>query len=375
VANRVAGTAVSSATVISVAVAVLLFLFADQVASLAGLHDLAHEFGVQYLHIMTLTIALQAAQQIGMACLRGAGDTVRPMLITGLVAVVNILTSTSFTFGLFGAPRLGVRGIALGTAMAFLVGGIATLVLLLRGDSHVKLHWRHFRIVPHILLRLVRIGLPSWLEGLFLWLGQFVIVIFVINANDQAVGVSGATMAAHNTVLRIESLAFLPGFGFGIACAAMVGQYLGARRPLEARRAVSLCNVMALATMTLAAAPMVLFPRFLLGVMVDSACVVDVGVWALLLAGLAQPGFACAITFGNALRGAGDTVRPMVCTLSGIFLVRMPIVIFALWIFHRLNHPDWGLIAVWIGIFVDLNYRGLVNYLGFRQGGWMVKKL
>ena len=41
-------------------------------------------------------------------------------------------------------------------------------------------------------------------------------------------------MAAHSAVIRIESLAFLPGFGFGIACSALVGQYLGAKRPEDA---------------------------------------------------------------------------------------------------------------------------------------------
>lgn len=375
VANRVAGTAVSSAMVVSAGLAALLFVFASPVSTIAGLHGKAHEFGVGYLHIMTLTIALQAVGQIGMACLRGAGDTVRPMLITSGVAVINILTSTTFGFGLFGAPALGVRGIALGTAIAFLMGGLATMVCLLGGKSRLGLQRRHLRIVGHILARLLRIGLPSFAEGLFLWLGQFLIVVLIINSNDKAVGVDGATMAAHNTVIRIESLAFLPGFGFGIACSAMVGQYLGARRPLEAQKAVRLCNAMALGTMTVAALPMIIAPKLLLGIMVDSAPVVNVGVWAMILAGAAQPGFSYAIIYGSALRGAGDTVRPMIATLSGTFLVRMPIVVLAVWLFHRMGHPAWGLLAVWIGIFIDLNYRGLVNYLSFRTGRWMQRKV
>ena len=375
VANRVAGTAISSALLVGIAVAILMFTFARGISSAAGLDGLALTYGERYLRIMTLTIALQAAWQIGMACIRGAGDTVRPMLITAAVVIINVLTSTIFSFGLLGAPKMGIRGIALGTAMAFLIGGIATMVLLLGGRSRLKLQWRHFRIVPHILVRLVRIGLPSWLEGVFLWVGQFLIVIFVITVNDKAVGVSGATMAAHNTVLRIESLAFLPGFGFGIACSALVGQYLGARRPLEAREAARMCSRLTIITMTLLALPMIFFPHFLLGTMVDADAVVRVGVWPMILAGLAQPGFACAIVYGSALRGAGDTIRPMMCTISGTFLVRIPIVILMLWIFHRMNHPAWGLIAAWIGIFIDLNYRGLINYLNFRGGKWMLKKV
>ena len=375
VANRVAGTALSGAFLLSLVTAVLLYCFASQVSAVAGLTGLAHTYGTQYLHIMTITIALQAASMIGMACLRGAGDTVRPMLVTGGVAVLNILTSSAFTFGLFGMPAWGIRGNAFGTMIAYLLGGVATMVLLMGGWSKLKISLRHLKIVPHILARLLRIGTPAWAEGMLLWLGQFLIVIFVINANDAAVHVSGATMAAHNTVIRIESLAFLPGFGFGIACSALVGQYLGAGRPDRAQQATRLCNRLAIATMSLVALPMVLCPRFLLSVMINSKTVVDLGVWPMILAGLAQPGFAVCIIKGSALKGAGETIWPMISTVSGMVLVRLPMLLLAVVIFRRLNWPATGLLAVWIGIFADLNYRAIVNAVVFTRGKWMTKEL
>jgi len=177
-------------------------------------------------------------------------------------------------------------------------------------------------------------------------------------------------MAAHNVVLRIESLAFLPGFGFGIATSALVGQMLGAQRIADAKRAVFLTLRLAFITMTLAAIPMVLLPSFLLGCLVDAAPVVAVGRWPMILAGLAQPGFAVAIIMGSALKGAGETVLPMVSTLVGIFVVRVPILFGFLWLFTAQGHPEWGLIAVWIGIFIDLAFRGVFNSLGFWRGKW-----
>lgn len=375
VANRVTGTALAGAFALSLVTALVLFLFAPQVSHIAGLRGQAHTYGTQYLHIMTITIALQAVGMIGLACLRGAGDTVRPMAITGAVAVINILTSSSFSFGWLGMPAWGIRGNAFGTMIAYLIGGVATMILLLGGWTQLKIQLRHLRLVPHILMRLLRIGLPAWMEGMFLWLGQFLIVIFVINANDAAVGVDGATMAAHNTVIRIESLAFLPGFGFGIACAALVGQYLGAGRPDEAAKAAKLCNRMAVITMTLAAIPMVLFPRKLLTIMVDSAPVVSLGLWPMVLAGLVQPGFAVSIVKGSALKGAGDTLWPMISTIAGMLLVRVPALMISVWVLTRMEYHAMGLVAVWVGIFADLNFRGLVNYWVFARGDWRKKKV
>lgn len=375
VANRVAGTAVAGAFVLSFGTALLLFIFASQVASGVGLKGLAHDYGTQYLHIMTITIALQGAGQIGMACLRGAGDTFRPMLITGMVAVVNLVTSCTLTFGLFGAPTWGIKGTATGTMIAYLIGGTATLIILMGGWSTLRLQMRHLRLVPHILQRLLRIGMPSWMEGMLLWLGQILIVILVIATNDQAIGIDGVTMAAHNAVIRIESLAFLPGFGFGIACAALVGQCLGAGQPDEAGHAARLCTRLAILTMTVLAIPMMVVPHFLLSLMVDSAPVVKLGVWPLVLAGAAQPGFALSIAKGSALKGAGETVWPMIATVAGMVLVRVPALLLTVWVCNRLGYAALGLLAVWVGIFLDLNFRGLVNWAAFRQGSWRHKKV
>lgn len=375
VANRVAGTAITGAFLLSVALSVVLYLFASEITTAAGLVGLAHDFGTQYLQIMSITIALQTASMIGMGCLRGAGDTMSPMMISGAVAIVNMVASCSFTFGWLGAPVWGIRGNAVGTMLAYLLGGVATVCLLVWGRTPIRLKFRHFRVIPHVLMRLLRIGMPAWAEGMFLWVGQFLIVILVITRNDQAVGVDGATMAAHTAVLRIESLAFLPGFGFGMACSSFVGRYLGANRAEDALKVARLCTRLAVITMTVAALPMVLFPRQLLSLMVDSAAVVAIGFWPMILAGLAQPGFAISIAKGSALKGAGDTFWPMLSTTAGMVVVRVPILFLLAWLFSRWGMRGEALVAVWIAIFLDLNSRALFNWWVFSRGWWRHKKV
>lgn len=385
IANRIAGTALTAAFLVGVVIAVALYVFADLIVAVCGLHGQAHTYGVQYLQIMVFTICLQTAGMIGMASLRGAGDTLRPMLITGATALINVITVPTLAYGWFGLPALGIQGNALGTMIAFAVSGLATMLLLLSGWAKLRLRFRHFQVVPHILGRILRIGLPSWVEGVLLWGGQFAIVLLIINQNDAALATawdmkaqdaSGLTMAAHNTVIRLESFAFLPGFGFGIAASALVGQYLGAGRPQEARRAAHIANRLAISTMTLAALPMVLMPAILLKWVVDDPHVAEIGYWPMILAGLAQPGFAVAIIMSSGLRGAGETLWPLLATFSGMFLVRFPIVLFLAWyLFPAWGHPAWGLLAAWIGIFADLNFRAVVNGVVFHLGRWQHKRV
>ncbi len=369
-AQRVAGTSVSSAFIISTLLSVVLFVFARQITHGCGLSGLSAHFARQYLQIMVVTISLQTTAQIGMACIRGAGDTVRPMAIMFIVMLVNLVASGAFTYGWFGLPAWGIRGDAFGTMLAYLTGGICASVVLFTGLSPIKLRPRHLKIVPHILTRVLKIGIPSWVEGMLLWGGQFLIVIFVINSRNDP---NGYLLAAHNAVLRIESISFLPGFGFGIAASTLVGQYLGAGKPEAARRAAKIANMLALITMTVLALPMIFFPGFMLSLMVNSPPVIKVGFWPLVLAGLSQPAFALAIVLSGALKGAGETLLPMMATVSGILVVRWAVLAIGLyWLFkHGMHHEN--LVAVWVAIFIDLNYRGIFNAIVFARGHWQKK--
>jgi Na+-driven multidrug efflux pump len=79
---------------------------------------------------------------------------------------------------------------------------------------------------------------------------------------------------------------------------------------------------------------------------------------------------------GAGLRGAGETVWPMLSTLVGMCLVRFPVTIIAFFfVFPYLHHPEWGLIAVWIGANADLNFRAIVNGVVFHRGKWTAKKV
>jgi multidrug resistance protein, MATE family len=371
-ANRVAGTAVTAALVAGIISSALMFVFAHQVVAACQLSSIAADLAVQFLRIMMITSSLQIAGQIGMACIRGAGDTVRPMLIMLLLTAFNCLTSATFAYGWFGMPAWGLAGDAFGTMLAYLVGGSLAMAALFSKHGRIRLELRHMRIIPHVLVRILKIGLPSGLEQMLLWLGQIIIVIFVINSRND---LNGHIMAAHISALRLESISFLPGLGFAIAASALVGQYLGAGKADEAKHAAHIANRLAIITMTLLAVPMVFFPGFMLELIVKSPPVIQAGWWPMVLAGLAQPGFAIAIVLAGALRGAGETIPPMISTVTGMLVVRVLVVVVCLaWLRHE-HINGANLTAVWIAIFIDLNYRGVYNYLAFERGQWQKRKV
>jgi Na+-driven multidrug efflux pump len=119
---------------------------------------------------------------------------------------------------------------------------------------------------------------------------------------------------------------------------------------------------------------MIFFPKELLRFMVDSKDVVELGWVPLIIAGLAQPAFAIAIAKSQALKGAGDTVWPLITTLTGMG-GRVVIILGIMWYLARTGHNVWGLTCVWVCIFLDLFYRGIAMEIVFRRGKWKLQKV
>src|ERR1041384_5597042 len=109
---------------------------------------------------------------------------------------------------------MGFRGIAVGTVCAYVLGGLLQFAVLLLGRGGLRLHLHRLRPHWHTLKRILRIGLPSGLESLLAWGGNFAIVA-VINRMDPT-DVSGS---AHIVTVRMESISFLVGFAFATASA------------------------------------------------------------------------------------------------------------------------------------------------------------
>ncbi len=72
---------------------------------------------------------------VAASCLRGGGDTLTPAIAMIVVDVTNILFTFALCNGWFGLPVLGFVGIAIGTIIAYMAGGLILFVALLRGKA------------------------------------------------------------------------------------------------------------------------------------------------------------------------------------------------------------------------------------------------
>ena len=358
-ANSVCGQTVTAAALTGIALAAFTLLFAPQVAAITGLKDQAYDFALFYVRALSISLPFSIFLFAANACLRGAGDTVTPAVSVIVVDAVNLLLSASLSRGWFGLPELGFKGIAVGTVTAYVVGGMLQLAVLLRGRGGLRLHLHRLRPHWHTLRRILKIGLPSGLEGMLIWSANFAIVA-VINGMDPT-NVSGS---AHIITIRLESMSFLVGFAFAMAAATMVGQSLGMGDPARAKRSAYLAYAAGGGAMGVMGLLFITFSHGFATWLAEDPAIIDLAATCLFITGFAQLGFAASMIFSSALRGAGDTVTVMAINIGCILGLRLTGALLVARYFKL------GLPAIWMVLAAELVIRGVAIFLRFVHGGW-----
>lgn len=161
----------------------------------------------------------------------GRGDTRVVMVIQLSGLALNAVLDYALIFGHWGFPDWGVAGAAWATILAeaaMLAGG---LLLFWRRDFRVLHHTASFRLEWPLIRRLLRFGTPNGLRNIVELVMWSVFLSLIGLLGDDALAVS-------NVAFTINSLAWQPMAGVGMAVAMLVGQAQGAGQPELSRRAM-----------------------------------------------------------------------------------------------------------------------------------------
>ena len=382
--GKVLGQSLTLAFIWGVIVAVGLWFGAVPLGALCQLSTEANIYLVQYIRIIALGMPACSVMTTGAMALHGSGDTIRPAIVTVIVNVVNVILS----WGLSGADvRLGDSvaenpftwdlhfvGIAIGTASAYVVGGILIVLVLARGIKDLSLDFRD--LVPDFALfwRIAKIGIPNFFEGLSMWvanlfvlqfIGQIAVKMAADRGSDEHVvqGLQGA----HVIGVQWESFSFLPGFAIGIAAGTLAGQYLGANNVKQAKKAILACVFLAIVFMGTIGMIMMFAGQTLTGIISNEPLHLELVPQLLFIAGVTQIGFAIMMVIRQTLKGVGDTVWTFIITSFSSWCIRLP----AVW--YLGVHLDLGLVGVWYALCGEMIIRAALFVIRFWQGGWVRK--
>ena len=363
-ANAGAGQAVLLGVGSGVFAGVAIFAAAPWIAAGFGLEGVARQMASDYIRITAVGIPMCGVLFTGGAVLRAAGDTRSPFLAMLLVNLINISVSVGLgglrlsdgqTIGL----GLGVSGIAWGTAIAWTVGGLAVLVILLSGRSELRLRPHRLRPHWHTMRRIIRVALPNLYYQLAFWVINFVLLLYI-----SGLAVEGA-YGAHSIAMRIHAVAFLPGYAISIAASTLTGQYLGLGDPSRAKKATYLALGGTMGIMFFCSIMFYFFPDQLVALLSpDTPAHLELAPPLLQICAFVTPLLAVNLILNGAMQGAGDTRNTAIINLTGLTVFRL---VGAYVLAFPMGLGLWG---VWLSMMTDIGVRGVVFWFYYLTNRW-----
>jgi MATE family multidrug resistance protein len=319
---------------------------------------------VVYFRIMCYGAFLPLASAAFSGFFMGLGRTGPVMWVNIAATGVNVLLNYVMIFGKMGFPRMGIAGAAVATVISTGFGFIVFLILILRTPNREAYNTgRGWVLDKELFSRLLRFGLPSGVH--------FFIEIFGFNAFILLIGRLGTVeLAATNIAININSLAFMPMIGLGMAVSVLVGQYLGENNEDLAERSVYSGFLMSILYMCVLVLLYVFIPNVFVGIFSTKSDplvfnqIREITVILLRFVAIYCIFDTMNIIFASAIKGAGDTrfVMVMILVLSMGILV-LPSYL-SLVVFERGIYLAWVFVTAYI---VILGFGFLFRFLG---GKW-----
>ncbi|WP_310442231.1 MATE family efflux transporter [Sulfurimonas sp.] len=316
------------------------------------------EQGALYFKIISLGIVVIFIDTLLYNALSAAGDTKNSLYIKLISSFINAFLNYVFIFGHYGFDAMGIEGAAYATVISYCFSVAAYFWLLKK--KHSKLN-----IIPIMRIKdMIRVWHIGWSAALERGISSISFLFFV----GIIAAYGTAELAGYQVGLRIEGIAFMPGFGFAIAATALVGQSLGAKDKERAYNMGIISGRIAYIFMGSVGAILILFPEFLVGFFTQDKATVAVASYYLIFVGLAQIPLAIMFVYSGALRGAGATK------------ITLKISVLSLWIFRLVPSyiaykMGYGIVVIFIIMNVETLIKGIIYMYIYKKRIWLDTKI
>lgn len=270
------------------------------------------DLATQYLQIYFGGIISTMIYNFGSALLRAKGDTKRPLYILFFAGIINVILNLIFVI-LF---KMDVAGVALATVISQTISAFLVVRCLLKETEEFKLDLKQLKINPQILIRIIKIGVPAGLQGIIFSLSNVII--------QSSINSFGAIVIAGNSAaLNIENFIFTGMNGFSQGTLTFISQNFGAKKYNRINKTIIVALFCVFLVGFVFGNLTVIFGRKLLSFFTTSPEVIESGISRLKIICTTYALCGMMDVMGNAIRGIGHSVLPMIITLLGACGIRL----------------------------------------------------
>lgn len=300
----------------------------------------------------------------------GLSQTKYSMYAIYLANVVHIFFNYVLIYGVWGFPKLGILGAALGTVISRIMM-VIFIHYILRKNAAFKSYFKNFtfaEIRKSILKKIINLGLPSAMQ-----------MLFEVTLFTAAIWLSGSlgknSQAANQIALTLASSTFMVAMGFSVASMIRVSNAKGMKDYKQLITVARSIFLLAIFVETFFGLIFVIFHNYLphlflnmsdASQQLDNAEIIFIASQLLLVAAVFQISDGIQVVVLGALRGLQDVKIPMYITFVAYWVVGFPIS------YYLGKHTNLGATGIWIGLLAGLTAAALFLYIRFAR---LTKKL
>jgi MATE family multidrug resistance protein len=350
--------AVFSSVIASVGAGILLAMagifFSPTIIKYFNIPEELKHFAVPFIKIYAMGLLFHYLLINCNGILRSCQMVKKSLKTMALVCGVNIALNF---FLVFHTP-LGFRGIAAATASSVFIGSMINLVYV----RNIMAGMKNYSLT--LVKKMIDIGWPIGLLQVLWQLGSMVLYLILSALPEHQI----ETLAALTAGLRIESIIYLPVFGFNMANAVIVGNLLGEKKQENAFRSGIMTMALGVCIVTLMVAIVILNARWIASFLSNDTIVIRESVKYIYISMISEPFMAWGIILGGGLSGAGDTRSVLIRVALSVWLIRIPLAYIFVVFF------GFGAVSVWWCMNLSQFAQALLISKRYFSRGWLAQR-
>ena len=325
-ARKASAQSVLAAVVVGVIFTVLTLSLSKYIPVWMQIDPAIQTISSQYFFIIYAPMLLRTASIVFGTVLRAAGDSKTPMITGMLVNLINIVLNflliypsrmiRMFAWSVYmPGAGLGVIGAAIASAIAYAVGGVVITVFLLKHPV-ISPVGQSMKPDMSVLRPCLKVALPNALQRFGTSFGYVVFAAMINSLGEVAT-------AAHTIANTVESAFYIPGYGMQASAATLAGNAWGARDRDRIRDLTWLTVPVEVIMMTVSGGLLFVLAPQMMSIFNKDPEVIALGTTVLRMVALSEPFYGVTIILEGMMQGMGNTVKPLVLNISGMWGIRI----------------------------------------------------
>jgi putative MATE family efflux protein len=338
-----------------------LYMGAGYIIGKLGLESSLFSHAKTYLMIVGSMSFAQAIFVTISATIRSHGYTKISMRTTLAMNTLNAFLDAVFIFGWFNMPVLGVKGVAMATAISRVLGMLILWGVIFSKIEHLSVLKKVKPFPWDTLKNIYKIGFPAAMEVMSYDVSQMVIIYIIVSYMSES------ALIAKTYVQNIVMFTYLFSAAIGQGSEIIIGHCVGERKFEEAYDLGIKSLIKAQGFTVIICFVFYLNRHGLMNLFTDDLNIIKLGSQVIAVDFVLELGRTFNVVIINSLRGAGDTLFPVVMALISMWSIGVGLA-YVLGVIFNL-----GLTGVWIAFACDEWFRGLSMYGRWKKKKWMAK--